>query len=142
MAIRCRDIHAGLNVIGDRNDVQKTRERAGGFTPNFHGAALQELDLSLSNFTGANLSAANLTGAKLQGAYLSRAYLSAANLYGADLDRADLYRADLSRTNLGDVRNLTQYQLDCALPTEPPQSLPEGLVWRFVETDGKWVKEG
>jgi hypothetical protein len=141
MAIRCRDIHAVLNVIQDRNNGQRMRERAEGFAPNFHGAALRELDLTLSNFTGSILSEANLTGAKLQGAYLRGASLSAANLYGADLDRADLYRADLRKANLGDVRNLTQYQLESARPTAPAHSLPDGLTWPFVQRNGEWVKK-
>ena len=105
---------------------------------------VSDADLSSAKLLGANLSVANfssayLLGARLTGANLTRAFLADANLSDANLARADLLGAVLIDANLSGTENLTQGQLNQALPTEPAQNLPQGLEWPFEEDDkGEW----
>ena len=78
----------------------------------------------------------NLSGGDLTWADLSGADLSEANLNGADL-----YFANLSDAVLGNVRSLTQDQLNAVRPTPPPESLPDGLSWQFINTNGFWGRD-
>jgi hypothetical protein len=85
------------------------------------GADLRRANLFSANLTGANLSEAKLADAKLYGAKLTDADLNGANLTNAKLTKAKLTDADL-----GNVKGLTQAQLDRAcgkpevLPSDPP----------------------
>ena len=71
----------------------------------FTGANLTNFNLSNTNLSGANLTGAalwstNLTGANLTGANLGMAYLRGANLSGANLTGANLKGANLQDANL------------------------------------------
>jgi uncharacterized protein YjbI with pentapeptide repeats len=80
---------------------------------NFLGANLSETDLSGADLRGANLSVthlrradlrgANLSEAELWSAYLGGANLSGANLSGANLSEADLHGANLHKANLSEA---------------------------------------
>lgn len=52
---------------------------------------------------------------------------------------ANLTNALLSGSKLGGALNLTQGQIDCALPSAPPASLPEGIVWSYTKSGNEWI---
>jgi hypothetical protein len=119
---------------------------------NFCDADLSGADLSKALLWDADLTHATLSGADLSCALLMEADLSGANLTGADLRGAafsgedptgDAFEdEDLRYDELrGPARHLTQEQLAAAKPTPPPESLPDNLIWPFVEINGEWVKE-
>jgi len=169
--IQCPDIHAALQVIADRIDAQKEREKEAKFTPSLRRAALQELDLTSAVLAVADLAFANLTyatlahsdltnanlafadlahsdlsDARLNGAYLTRADLSFADLTRAtltvvDFTAARLTRADLAYSDLSEAYGLTQKQFADCRASAPPGWLPDGLTWPFVEKNGEWVRK-
>lgn len=143
------DVQAIMNLIGEK-DAAYRRHIDPRKALNFTGADLTDaylLNANLSgavlrsaDFSGADLRFVNLSRAVLVKANLSRAVLLYANLSGADLRFADFSGADLANANLSAAKKrLRQNQLEAALPTPPPKSLPDGLTWPFVEKDGKWV---
>ena len=80
------DIQAVLTVIGRRDLIQEQEERS--------------LDLSCTNFTGADFREADLRKADFREADLREVYLGEANLSGADFRRANLSRVNPPRTNV------------------------------------------
>lgn len=63
-------------------------------------AKLDNLDLSYSNFTGADLTKANLSQTNLYRSILFEAKLTNANMINADLRSVNLEKTDLTNTNL------------------------------------------
>jgi uncharacterized protein YjbI with pentapeptide repeats len=86
------------------------------------GADLHEAQLNLTNLHDSNLSSANLMNANLAEADLSGVDLSGANLSGANLKKGPNRYGGY----YGDVKNLTQTQLDAACGTNT--KLPDGLT--------------
>ena len=66
-------------------------------------ADLSGVDLSNSNFTGANLFSANLSGTDLSNSRLEGAILNATNLTGTKLGKAKLSRAIIIESNIKDA---------------------------------------
>ena len=119
-----QDVHAVMQGIGTRNDVQVALEQQAKHKLDLHGADLRNqilhnLNLSESQLSGAKLSdtvllRTNLSGAHLLDADLSGAKLASVNLTGAFLADANLSRikecygtnfsnAFLHKTNLTDA---------------------------------------
>lgn len=128
--------------------------RANLSSADLSGADLRDVELNAAELRGADLSGADLSGAKLIGADLSGANLKSADLSGAilrsvklsesdlsavELSGADLSGADLSFAKLRKNKFISQDLLETARPTLPPLSLPDELIWPFIEIDGKWV---
>ena len=95
------------------------------------GADLREAILCGADLSGAKLGSsdlgvklvANLEAANMSNADLRTADLSGTNMEKANFSGANLHGARLSGTNLDSVKNLTQEQLDSALPdpSQPPK---------------------
>ena len=118
----------GANLT--RTNLTRARLAGAGLS----GADLSHADLSGALLYGADLTHANLSHADLRGASLGGADLGNADLSHADLSGANLTdveyvppnaRADKLVTSSGDVKNLTQTQLDeaCGANTKLPGSL-------------------
>lgn len=125
----------GANLIranlGRTNFIGADLTGASLVNADLSGAKLQHAELADAhlidaNLSGAKLSQANLGGARLFGANLSKARLIGANLSTARLGGAVLHGAALYAANLGDVRDLTQEQLDTATGDNTTR-LPENL---------------
>ncbi len=106
---------------------------------NFRGAVLNDIDLSgadvtRGDFRGADLSGAYLEGAKLPGADLRKCSLAVANLIGADLRGADLREATLQQTNFTDA-DLTNARFG-----DNPGLGEEQRKW-LLARGAKWVSE-
>jgi uncharacterized protein YjbI with pentapeptide repeats len=118
----------GANLIrtdlrGARMERDPWRSRA----TDLKGALLVEADLRGANLRGADLRGADLFLANLTGANLEFANLEGAYLGHADLSAANLHMAELGRAYLGNIKGLTQNQLNQACMKKPAQKLSTGL---------------
>lgn len=93
-------------------------------------AQLGEANLSRARLNGADLRGATLRAAILSESNLSRADLQEANLSGASLFGASLVGAELSDADLGNIKNLTQEQINGIryFHEFPPINIPIGLT--------------
>lgn len=132
------DVQAILTLIGNASATYISRLPE-NYVHKFEGANLRELELYHARLTGVEMYNVDLSGALLFDADLTGAKLYGANLTGAYLTDADLTDARLGGAYLTDVIRLTQEQIDRARPTEPPASLPDGIVWPFEQRNGEWV---
>ncbi len=104
-------------------------------------ANLNGVDLTRANLEGTEFSSANLEGARLDLVSMKGARFAGANLAGADFSTANTQGANFACALLADAIGLTQKSLDQLDPSAPPESLPEGLHWPFVQgEDGKWSR--
>lgn len=109
---------------------------------NLRFADMRKAYLVGANFQEADLFRANLSDASMGGAVLKNSNLGQASLAGADLSGADLQGATLRSTNLtgaklGNVKGLSQPNLNeaCTNTGRKPNSLPENLVWSFSQCE-------
>ncbi len=99
------DVHAAMEAIGNRNQMQIAVEQQAKYR-----ADLRNADLKNQTLYGMNLSRVSFAGADLSGAYLGKAVLSDADFFGAKLVKANLSGANLMEatllgTNLSYVEN-------------------------------------
>jgi Pentapeptide repeats (8 copies) len=92
---------------------------------NLRGADLREADLSRADLRGADLRGAHLSGTNLREADLQWADLISADLSGAYVGKTNLSFADLSGANLGNVKELSVWQLEQAYSLEGA-TMPDG----------------
>jgi len=90
---------------------------------NLRGATLTDIDLSMTDLTGAFLSRTDLTGANLYatnlyGVDLTESVLVEADLTGTNLCASDFIGADLSNANLS-AANLSQFGQPLIMPILP-----------------------
>ena len=99
------DVHAAMEAIGNRSQMQIAVERQAKYR-----ADLRKADLKNQTLYGMNLSRISFAGADLSGAYLGKAVLSDADFFGAKLVKANLSGANLKEatlleTNLSEIEN-------------------------------------
>ena len=136
-----------------------------GLRLNLSGVNLKGADLGNAHLEGANLFRAYLVGADLSHANLERAILSyaqlenallmfaqlenaqlncarleGARLYGANLKGAELRGADLADASIGQVKGLSQEQLDmaCQYPDGRQPRVPDNLEWNKEKAKERW----
>ena len=93
-----QDVHAVMQGIGTRNDVQVALEQQAKHKLDLHGADLRNQILH-----NLNLSESQLSGAKLSDTVLLRTNLSGAHLFDADLSGAKLASVNLTGAFLADA---------------------------------------
>jgi uncharacterized protein YjbI with pentapeptide repeats len=116
------DVEAHRRSVADLLGQVSDRARAGGRSPDHHGAQL----------LGARLRGADLRRASFRGALLVGADLAGADLRGADLLGADVRGADLAGADLRDTLFLTGAQVAAArgdAGTRLPPTLPRPQHW-------------
>jgi DMSO/TMAO reductase YedYZ molybdopterin-dependent catalytic subunit len=138
--------HEERYVSGNLSAVQVERlRRSGNFQP-YRGQVLLSLDLSHTNFAGAQMQQIQLKHCKLTGSNLQGANLRGANLTNSDLQDTNLQAADLSGADVegvsfmgADLRHclLRQARLAAAEFWRPglPAARVEGLDLRDAQVE-------
>ena len=111
------------------------------FNGRFIGAKIIAADFTEANLSLANFLNADLLGASLCDATLSHTVFQDADLHGVEFTGAKFFSTILAGAHLEYVQDIAQEQINLCKESEPPENLPAGLTWPFVEKDGKWVKK-
>jgi len=127
---------------------EKNFGRGAGGPIDFHGANLEQADLSnaylfQADFSEARLVDANLAGAVLAHADFSGADLTDATLSGADLSHTVFDDAVLAGADLATAKHLTQEQIERAMGDETtrlPRHLVHPVSW-LHPADGLWDED-